>query len=281
MRQAITTPVPSRDDYLRDLKDYVQLVSTGHNKSLFVIGEGGMGKTHVVLSTLREHNQPYNHFTTFSTPMELYSYLYIHRNELVVLDDMEGILENKKSVAILKSCLWGFDDRCEVQYLSSTALLMVPPRFEFTGRTIFLLNQFPKNEFVRSLVTRSVYYELKMPFAQKLVLMEDIAKMDYGDLTLPQRMEVFHFIRENANEATKELNFRTLIKAFNMRSYSRDRWRQLVKVMLQPDEDLATLRTIQETLGELTVLQQARMFTLQTGLSRSSYFRYKRKLLTR
>lgn len=276
-----TVQAPPQDNYFRDLEDYVKMVAAGNNKSLFVIGDGGMGKTQTVLDTLRDNNQPYAHFTTFTTPLELYSYLYIHRNDLIVMDDMEGVLDNKKSVGILKSCLWGYEDRNVVQYLSSTSLLMVPPRFEFSGRTIFLLNEFPKNKFVASLITRSIYYELKIPYATKLLMMDQIARKDFPGMSLADRMEVLEYIKRYSSEATSELNFRTLIKAFNMFTYSRDRWQPLVRVMLKADDDLANLKTIQDTMGDLNVSQQARLFSQNTGKGRSTFFRLKKKLMNR
>ena len=268
------------DPLWANLKDYVGMVAGGQSKALFVIGEGGLGKTEVTLETLEENGVRHKYFNTFSTPLELYSQLYNHRNDLVVLDDMEGILDNKKSVAILKSCLWGFRDERIVQYMSTTALLTVPPRFEFNGSIIMLLNQYPKNEFVRSLVTRSVYYELKFTYDQKIQLMREISIKDYEGLSLAQRTEIFNFIRVNTSESTQELNFRTLIKAYNIYLYSNERWRELVKLMLRPDEDIATFKTIEDAMGEMTVLQQARLFTIHTGKSRSTYFRLKRKLRT-
>lgn len=267
-----------KPNYWADLQDCVRMVVNGGNKSLFVVGEGGMGKTEVVLRTLEEMRANYEHFKTFSTPLELYSYLYLHKDKLVVMDDMEGVLDNKKSVSILKSCLWGYKDVREVQYLSTTDKLMVPPKFEFNGRTIFLLNEFPKNKFVKSLVTRSVFYEVKIPFEQKLVMMEDIARLDFPGLDLDERMEVFKFIRSHSTPATKELNFRTLIKAFNIFKFSKDRWKDLVKLMLQPDEDLATLRSIEEITKNLPVNNMARLFIQETGKSRSTFFRLRRRL---
>lgn len=269
---------PPEIDHWKNLKDYVLATAQGYNQSLFVIGEGGIGKTETVLRTLRDNNQPYAHFKTFSTPLELYSYLYNHREDLVVMDDMEGILDNKKSVSILKSCLWGYEGRREVQYLSSTDRLLVPPRFDFNGKTIILLNEFPKNKFVQSLITRSVYYEVKIPFQDKVLMMAEIAMQPYMDVPLETRLEVFQYIRGLATPATTEFNFRTLIKAFNIRRYSPERWKDLVRLTLQPDEDLATMQMINTTMGDLTVLQQARLWMTETGKSRSTFFRLKKRM---
>lgn len=265
-------------DHWKDVKNLVLMTATGENKALFILGDGGLGKTETVLRTLEEAKHEYVHLRTFSTPMELYSFLFVHKDKLIVFDDIEGVLDNKKSVSILKSCLWGYNDVRTVQYLSSTDKLTVPPEFVFNGRTIFLLNEFPKNKFVRSLVTRSVYHELSFPYEQKMVMMEDIAKHEYPGVGLEDRLKIFKFIKDYSTPATKELNFRTLIKAFNIFKYSKDGWQPLVKLMLQPDTELASLRTIEETYKMLPVNGIARLWMQETGQSRSSFFRLRKKL---
>lgn len=265
-------------NHWQDMTDLIKSTVSGDNNSLFIIGDGGMGKTEVTLKTLDESNHPYAHFRTFSTPLELYSYLYLNKDKLVVMDDMEGILDNKKSISILKSCLWGYKGKREVQYLSSTDKLFVPPHFEFTGKTIILLNEFPKNNHVKSLITRSVFYEIKFSFEQKIKMMEEISEQEYPGISLDERKEVFRYIKSLASPTTKELNFRTLIKAFNIFKYSKDRWKPLVMLMLQPDEDLAALRTIEETFKDVKVDAIAKLFTMETGKSRSTFFRLKKRL---
>ena len=130
----------------RLLGHHVRLVARGMANGLCVYGSrGGLGKTRVVLETLKEEGISPLVLNGHITPLSLFSNLLERPDAVLFLDDCDSLFRNLPALGILRSALWGeTDDKRLVTYNSSQ--LKIPSSFYFTGRVIFAINTLAESE---------------------------------------------------------------------------------------------------------------------------------------
>ena len=128
-------------DFLTDL---TSMVVNDITPSLIVTGEGGLGKTHSVKSTIAQNGLETNEYVFFkgySTARGLYNTLFDNNGKLIVFDDCDSVLEDKVALNILKSALDSYETR-EISWMAKmTKGDVYPNQFNFTGRVIFISNK--------------------------------------------------------------------------------------------------------------------------------------------
>ena len=121
------------------LDQYVRAFVRENLGLLLVIGSAGSGKSWTVRESLGNACWIGGHVT----PLALYAELYRHRDQLVVLDDADGLYEDRCAVRILKQ-VCQTDRRKTVGWFSSSAALKrlkVPKEFETSSKVCLILNQ--------------------------------------------------------------------------------------------------------------------------------------------
>ena len=68
---------------------------------------GGLGKTRVVLATLKEEGLKPLVLNGHITPLSLYANLYERPDSVLFLDDCDSLFRNLPALGILRSALWG------------------------------------------------------------------------------------------------------------------------------------------------------------------------------
>jgi hypothetical protein len=264
------------------LKNFVKAVvnSEGVLNSLFVYGQGGLGKSTNVLQALKETGKKYVYISNYTTPLEFYNFLYEHKKDIIILDDTENIFENgSKFVNLLKGALWGVekDRKRIVTYLTTDKRLRAPYQFEFTGKIFFLLNKMPSESdlLIKALLSRSLIYELKFSQEEIVNLFEEFIKEPYRKLLLKEKQEILSFLKENTDDTTEELSLRTILKMYDLYIEDKQNWKEMSKVFLKKDEDLCTFKSI---IAETKDLKEAESrFTSETGLSPRTFWRWKKR----
>ena len=90
------------------LAHHVRLVARGMSNGLAVYGSrGGLGKTKVVLETLKEEGKNPVVLNGHITPLSLYANLYERPDAVLFLDDCDSLFRNLPALGILRSALWG------------------------------------------------------------------------------------------------------------------------------------------------------------------------------
>lgn len=264
------------------LKNFVKAVvnSEGVLNSLFVYGQGGLGKSTNVLQAIKETGKHYTYISNYTTPLEFYNFLYEHKNDIVCLDDTENIFENgSKFVNLLKGALWGVekDRKRIVTYLTTDKRLRAPQQFEFTGKIFFLLNKMPSENdlLIKALLSRSLIYELKFSQEEIINLFEEFIKEPYRKLLIKEKQDILQFLKENTDDTTEDLSLRTIVKMYDLYIEDKQNWKEMSKVFLKKDEDLYTFKSI---IAETDDLKEAESrFTSETGLSPRTFWRWKKK----
>ena len=275
------------------LGHHVRLVSRKLSNGLCVYGSrGGLGKTKVVLETLKEEGIKPLILTGHCTPLSLYTNLYEHPESVVFLDDCDSLFRNLPALGILRSALWGENNEQRlVNYNSSQ--LKIPSSFSFSGRVIFAINTLPRqNHAFTAVLSRVDQFELSASNEEVLDMMHQLAAQGFGEqLTATECMEVVDYIAQFS--ATRELSLRLLEPSYRKVVYAREAgvdWRQLVASQLHEIGRNAVPRTtdartydldcLRQVVGDYpeNVADQEAAWRQLTKRSRATFFRLKKAL---
>jgi hypothetical protein len=260
----------------KELDNATEVLVKSNINGLISIGTGGIGKSYKILKKLTELKVDFIYQTAFSTPLELYHTLYEHNGKVIVIDDCEGILNNIKCVSILKNALWSVTGTRILNYKSTSELLKAPKQFEFTGKLIIITNRLTNETNLKALVSRVLFCDLKFSYYQILEMMEQITINDYKGLQKEEREKVFNYIKRHSSPCVLDFNLRILIKAFEIYKIMNN-WKDIVKDMLKEDTTLKVVYNLEKEKTR-SVKDRIQEFARITGMSRATYFNYKRKI---
>jgi hypothetical protein len=272
------TANPNLDGYYSDLREVVKMIAKGSKTALILTGQAGIGKSFQVIRTLSEENcfDVNCYHTGYTTALNLYNFLYEHRNDVIFFDDTQGLMNNPNALSILMGALWSSSGRRIIRWNSTSGKLKAPEKFDFNGRVIFAMNELPRTEEFKTLASRCFVYHLEFTHRQMMELMYEIAKTEHRAISKDNRIAIADFIKEETDETTIDLNLRTQAKIEELFLNS-PRWKELSKKMFfGKDRDLAIVKDLLNT--GIPVNEQIGRFALLTGKSRRTYFYLKKTL---
>ena len=280
---------------------YVRAIAKGHHDALMINAKHGIGKSYQIQKTLTNElgADGYKTQSGYCPPFQFYKKLWEVEDdpdqEVLFLDDIEGLINNKKALAILKQATWSETDSRYVEWNSSSSKLQndngedIPAKFEFTGRIIMCFNDIPDDPIVHSLQDRCFYYELQFTYEQRLKLIRAVAEKGVNEHNIEEetRLEIADWIKEVTTSATKDVNLRTLMRAFKLYDYAEDidaeigdeTWHELTNELIETDEDLYHARDIILNGGHDTVGDRKEAFKERTSKGGRTYTRKRDELL--
>lgn len=221
------------------LNEFIRMIVEGYSNSLIVCSRAGLGKTTAVYNALNENElvkgQHYNYYNNFATPVELFNILVeaqqLETPKILVFDDTEMMLKDKKLVGILRSALWGANGKRQVCYLSTTPRIKDKIIDDFQGRMIFMLNQFDgSNPIMNALKSRGLYYEFDMSNDEVLDIgYQQIVSKPYKNLSEGDRTRVYQYLKTLGSDKNIKLSLRDFIRAFDCYSFSQSNWQALFR----------------------------------------------------
>ena len=274
------------DEYFKPMKEFVGAValSKGYLNSLFILNRGGLGSTTNVLGKLKELNVDFVYVNNYSTALELVNYIYTNRTKVMVFDDVESMWSNHKIINVLKGALWGIgkENKRIVSYLTTDTRLKAPAQFEFSGKMLFLINKMPneKDKSVKALLSRSITYELSFTYAEIMVILKVFSKIPYREMSKKEREKVFIYLRNNTDDTCEDLNFRTLIKMYDIFIENKDNWKRMCKTLIVRNEKLALLKELLSSTSTTKEAQEKWSEEIYGNKSRgrSTFFLMKKRL---
>lgn len=228
--------INKRFDFLRQL---TAMVATGITPSLIVTGEGGLGKTYTVMSTLKEisseslfedSSEDYTVVKGFSTARGLYNTLYDNNGKTIIFDDCDSVLDNKVSLNILKSALDSYDTRTITWSSMKSSKDEYPNSFDFTGNIIFISNKSSK-DIDNAILTRSLVVDLSMTSTEKIERMSSIINDILPTYDILEKTKALSFLNKNKDDI--ELSIRSLIKVTKVISSYPNNWEDLATFMVK------------------------------------------------
>jgi len=214
------------------LDNLTKMVVTNQTPSLIVTGDGGLGKTHSILSTIKSSHlseEGWIHFKGFSTPRGLYNTLYDNNGKLIVFDDCDSVLEDKTSINVLKSALDSYETRSISWLAKMTKSDEYPQQFNFVGRIIFISNR-PKNSIDDAILSRSLTVDLTMTPDEKISRMRHILPKILSDHTLANKTKALDYLEQN--KTNPQINLRTLIMVTKMIKSNPRNWQMMADYMI-------------------------------------------------
>jgi hypothetical protein len=214
-------------------------LNKGLANSLLIVGSGGLGKTETTLTALKnlqlEKDKHFKYLNTHSSPLEFYNTLDkindLEEPRILILDDCEEFINDRKILSILRSALWGGLDNKRIVCWNSPKVEKTS--FEFTGRIIFLLNKLNlKNNLIGALISRGLYYHLELSNREIINLIKEKAKKPYKNITFKQRIKIVNYLEEIGRNSDK-LNLRTLSQAYNLFILSPNHFQTLIAELLK------------------------------------------------
>lgn len=228
-------------DVFKAIELYTIQVAKGKSNSLIITGLAGVGKTATVTDTLKSIGMiadvHYYKSTGTVTTAALYEILFKHRSKLIIFDDCDAVFKEPDSINILKGALDTYDIReiskhtkgntfdstnmsdLEIQTKWEENERILPNRFEFKGRVIFISN-LPEEKFDDALISRSLHVDVHLNKQEIISRMKDIMSKMLPDVPMDKKeeaLEYLTFITDNY-PVKFDLNIRTLIHSINLRA---------------------------------------------------------------
>jgi Cdc6-like AAA superfamily ATPase len=260
------------EQYFKDYYEHIEaFLKNERVNGFFVVGSAGIGKTFNLIKKLQEKGLKFTIVKGHHTNLSFYRTLYENRERsILIIDDVVSLAQDKEKISLLLGAL---DDSHMVMWNSSSPLTSDLPReFLFHSKVFVLANEFKENnEFLKALKDRCIFYELKFSREQIIEMLYILAKeRNYS-------LELVDYLKElSENNIIKNLSLRLLDKLYPYCNNGCD-WKRLVKDIIEIDE-------IENIVFELmksnkTVKEQVKEFIEKTGLSRTTYFYIKAKIL--
>ena len=258
-------------------RHFIRMLCKGITNSVILVSEGGLGKSYLTINEIKKEKKDFVYQNTYSSPLELYKLLYWNRDKIIIFDDVKGLFE-EKAIAILKACLWETDGK-RIATMNTIDRVMedVPKIFEFKGQIIILANKINLNDVhISALVSRSNYFELNFTYKEKLRIMGEITKKPYKKTDIQLRKKALDLIIKNTDITTEDLNFRTLIKTYDLLLYDEKKAENLLKATIKIDEEVKLVMDLMKSNN--SVNEQIAEFRLKTGKSLATYHRLKHRI---
>jgi len=261
-----------------ELRDYVDAWSEGYLRFLVLEGRGGVGKSYTFKDVLENQYEPTGGdndlilqdnnstviwFSGHATPFSIYKRTEAHPNAKVVFDDVDSLLNNKNSVALLKQiCETGAS---EVRWSTTRGREEETMRYTSRHNVALITNRVDFNGgHLSALEDRAIYLEFT-PEPHELWEKTQI---------ITENQEILDYIEEHNLHTTHGYSLRRVEKAIELLSAGLN-WRDI----LHPDDvdyrdtDLAEQLYEAYNDGDITREEMLREWNTQTGQSERTLYR--------
>jgi hypothetical protein len=248
------------------LEAYLRAFAEGHFHLLILIGSGGLGKSRSVRAALGgkgcwiEGN---------ATPFGMYARLYRHRDEFVVIDDVDALYADRSGVRLLK-CLCQTEEEKAVAWHSDARSLErqgIPREFTTKSRVAIISNDWKTlNRNVAALQDRGhVVF-----FAPSAAEVHAQAGGWFDDA------EIYAWFGANLHRV-REPSLRHYVRARELKAAGMD-WTEV----LADTDDNRRARLVAELMesGDYAGIEaRAAAFVAQGGGCRATFYNYRRKIV--
>ncbi len=247
------------------LEAYLGAFAGGHFNLLILVGAGGLAKSRSVRAVL---NGKACWIEGNATPFGMYIKLYRHRDQFVVIDDVDALYADRSGVRLLK-CLCQTEDEKAVAWHSDARSLErqgIPREFTTKSRVVIISNDWKTlNKNVAALQDRG-HVLLFQPSAAEVHAQ---AGKWYDD------REIYAWFAANLHRI-HEPSLRHYVRARELKAAGMD-WTEVLAI---PEENkrarLAAELLASDAYGSTG--ERARAFVERGGGCRATFFNHRRKL---
>jgi len=231
------------------VQQMVTMVGKKTIASAIITGQGGLGKTHTVLKSLKAQglidttdlaafeegykfnsSKSYRVVKGYSTAKGLYRTLFEGNGQVLVFDDCDSVLKDPVALNLLKGALDSYGER----WISWNADMKdedLPRSFKFTGSIVFISNM-DADRIDQAVKTRAMCVDLSMTQMQKLERMEVIMKEDefLPEYSMGLKQDALNLLKEVAH-TVDNLSLRSLIAVTKIRAEN-ENWKDLARYIV-------------------------------------------------
>jgi hypothetical protein len=231
------------------VQQMVTMVGKKTIASAIITGQGGLGKTHTVLKSLKAQglidttdlaafeegykfnsSKSYRVVKGYSTAKGLYRTLFEGNGQVLVFDDCDSVLKDPVALNLLKGALDSYGER----WISWNADMKdedLPRSFKFTGSIVFISNM-DADRIDQAVKTRAMCVDLSMTQMQKLERMEVIMKEDefLPEYSIGFKLDALNLLKEVAH-TVDNLSLRSLIAVTKIRAEN-ENWKDLARYIV-------------------------------------------------
>lgn len=267
-------------NHVAAIQKYIETISNSDiSHALIVEGPAGWGKTTAVQFALHLAGIEEVHLGAYSTPLNLYNYMYTYSSRTILIDDCAGLFNDSAALSLLKSATWPSEKSKRIVKWGSTSGKVTVSEFQFTGKLIIVCNSFPSTPDGDAILSRGYSKQINVTVeqAKKLILnaAQDKKWFHNTEISIP----VANFLIDRLTENTlSQMSFRTLMKGYELAEFHPDCWQELLAGIL-PVEITDPEMLVQELSKQrIKVKEQEVIFKEKTGLQRSSFFKFRKNL---
>jgi hypothetical protein len=247
------------------LEAYLGAFAQGHFNLLILVGSGGLAKSRSVRAAL---NGKACWIEGNATPFGMYIKLYRHRDQFIVIDDVDALYADRSGVRLLK-CLCQTEEEKAVAWHSDARSLErqgIPREFTTKSRVAIICNDWKTlNKNVAALQDRG----------HVLLFQPSVAEVHRQAGTWFDDPEVYEWFAANLHRV-HEPSMRHYVRAKELKAAGMD-WTEILAVEAENKRQrLAAELLASDAYG--STAERARAFVKQGGGCRATFFNYRRKL---
>lgn len=251
------------------LRSYLRAFADGHLGLVILVGERGLAKSRTVRSLLSELVRDSCWIEGNATPFGMYEKLYRHRDEFVVIDDVDSLYADRSGVRLLK-CLCQTEDEKTVAWHSDAKSLErrgIPREFTTRSRVIIISNDWKTlNRNVAALQDRGHV----LVFQPSATEVHQEAGKWFSD------GEIFEWFGQNLHRVV-EPSLRLYVRASELKAAGMDFTEVLAEHPQNPRARLAA--EILDSSEYQTTRQRVAAFVERGGGCRATFFNYRRRVV--
>ncbi len=247
------------------LSKYIRAFAAGHLNLVILVGQGGLAKSQTVRSHLGDG---VCYIQGNATPFGIYEKLYRHRDQFVVIDDVDSLYADRSGIRLLK-CLCQTEDEKVVAWHSDARSLEkrgIPREFTTRSRVIIIANDWKTlNRNVAALQDRG----------HVLVFQPSAAEVHAKAAQWFSDREIYEWFGLNLHRVT-EPSFRHYVRARELKLAGMD-----FTEALAAGGDNARARLTVELLASSaypSTKAKVAAFVSQGGGCRATFFNYRRRV---
>jgi hypothetical protein len=253
-----------------ELHEHALSFASGQYSLLVLLGPPGLGKSQALKHSLgnRRHIYLDNHASAFG----LYQLLHRHRDETVVIDDLDGVYADRGMVRLIKA-LCNTDPVKTLRWHSRHQDIgsesgKVPAEFETRSAVCLIANQWKTlNANIQAIEDRAIVINFR-PNAGEI----HVRARAWFDDTV-----VYDFIERHLGLIARP-SMRYYVHGRCLREAHPDRWQAMLLELMGVDRRIRTLATLLEDARYRTQEERAAVFESMGLGDRSTYYRWKKKL---